>query len=775
LHTEPPLETLNLLPSAPAEPGGPVLSTDLSTTGLPAGSPDAPAIVRVALERGLREPLDYLPISGREALSLPAGARVRVPIGRRHAVGLIIGHAAHSALAENRLRRISELLDPEPLLDAPLLELLRRTAEYYHHPLGAVLAAALPRLLRGGVHAAATERYLALTPAGLAAVAAGEPRRGPRQRALLDHLAHSMGEASVSGLDEAQPGWRTAARALQKRGWLNLTERAVRGITAPAQSPVAASGPPLTEAQAAAVGAIGAAAHGFSCLVLEGATGSGKTEVYLCATAEALARGECVLVLVPEIGLTPQLIGRFRERFGIPMALLHSGLSDAERLSAWRMARSGAARIVMGTRSAVFAPVQALGLIIIDEEHDASYKQHEGGCRYSARDLAVWRAQQLKVPVVLGSATPALETMHNLASGRYTRLLLPRRADQAAAPRIGLIDLRAHAVHAGIGGPVLQAMGRHLEEGGQVIVYLNRRGYAPTLLCTSCGWIAPCRACDARLTVHRGAGQLRCHYCGAEEALPERCARCGYAVKPVGQGTERVAETLQEMFPAHALVRLDRDVARAHARIEAVMDSVLSGAARILVGTQMVTKGHHFPGVTLVVVLNADHGLFSTDFRAAERLAQTIVQVAGRAGRAERAGEVLIQTEYPEHPLLQQLLAAGYEGFAAGALKERAAAGWPPFARLALLRASGRAPGAALHFLAAARTQAGKPAQVRLLGPVEATMVRRADRYHAQLLIESPERAPLHRFLHGFVAGLDALPEARAVRWALDVDPLDTQ
>ena len=723
----------------------------------------------------MREPLDYLPIAGREAASLPAGSRVRVPFGRRHAVGIVTGHAAHSSLATDRLRRVSELLDAEPLLDAALLELLRRTAEYYHHPLGEVIAAALPRLLRGGVSAAAVEQYAALTPAGAAVAGTGEPRRAPRQRALLELLAADSGEASASRLDALEPGWRPAARGLQQRGWLKLAERLETGPAGPPESRAEASGPALTDAQAAAVAAIGAAAHQFSCLVLEGATGSGKTEVYLCATAEALARGERVLVLVPEIGLTPQLIGRFRERFFIPMALLHSGLSDGERLRAWRMARSGEARIVMGTRSAVFAPVQGLGLIIIDEEHDASYKQHEGGCRYSARDLAVWRAQQLKVPVLLGSATPALETMHNLASGRYTRLLLPRRADQAAAPRIALIDLRAHAVHAGIGGPVLQAIGRHLEEGGQVIVYLNRRGYAPTLLCTSCGWIAPCHSCDARLTVHQGANQLRCHYCGAQEALPERCARCGYAVKPVGQGTERVAETLQAMFPTHALARLDRDVARAHTRVEAVMESVLSGAARILVGTQMVTKGHHFPGVTLVVVLNADHGLFSTDFRAAERLAQTIVQVAGRAGRAERAGEVLIQTEYPDHPLLQQLLAGGYEGFASGALAERAAAGWPPFSCLALLRASSRAPAAALRFLAAARAQAGKPAQVRLLGPVEATMVRRAGRYHAQLLIESPERAPLHRFLHGFVAALETLPEARPVRWALDVDPLDTQ
>ncbi len=734
---------------------------------------EGPRIVRVAFERGLREPLDYLPMAGVEALALPEGSRVRVPIGRRQALGIVIGHAMRSELDESRLRRISELLDPEPLLDSALMVLLRRCAEYYHHPLGEVIAQALPRLLRGGVSAARLESFVLLTEAGRTAAAAGEPRRAPRQRALIEQLA--IAAASAAALDEAQPGWRSAARALEQRGWLIREARDAAAAVAIPSARTPQRGPPLSDPQGAAVAAIGAAAGRFSSLVLQGATGSGKTEVYLRAAAETLARGQAILVLVPEIGLTPQLIGRFRERFEVPMALLHSGLSDGERLRAWRMARSGEARIVMGTRSAVFAPIQSPGLIIIDEEHDASYKQHEGGCRYSARDLAVWRAQQLKIPIVLGSATPALETMHNLAKGRYTQLLLPRRDDQAAAPRLALIDLRAHAVHAGIAGPVLQSMGRHLAEGGQVIVYLNRRGYAPTLLCTSCGWIAPCHACDARLTVHRGAALLRCHYCGAEEALPATCARCGYAVKPVGQGTERVEETLQEMFPAHALVRLDRDVARAHTRAEAVMASVLSGKARILVGTQMVTKGHHFPGVTLVVVLDADHGLFSTDFRAAERLAQTIVQVAGRAGRAERAGEVLIQSEYPDHPLLLQLLEGGYEGFAAGALRERAAAGWPPFSRLALLRASARAPDAALRFLSAARARAARPEHIRLLGPVEATMARRAGRYHAQLLIECAERARLQRFLHDFVAGLEALPEARAVRWALDVDPLDTQ
>jgi primosomal protein N' (replication factor Y) (superfamily II helicase) len=361
------------------------LSTDLSTAGASGTDSASPAIVRVALERGLREPLDYLPMAGQAAASVPAGSRVRVPIGRRHAVGIVVGHAAHSALAEVRLRRISELLDAEPLLDRALLELLRRTAEYYHHPLGEVIAAALPRLLRGGVSAAGVEQYAILTSAGVVAAGSGEPRRAPRQRALLELLAAAAGEASTSRLDALEPGWRTAARALQRRGWLALTERPETGAAGALEPRAEAQGPPLTEAQSAAVSAIGAAAHQFSCLVLEGATGSGKTEVYLRATAEALARGEGVLVLVPEIGLTPQLIGRFRERFPIPMALLHSGLSDGERLRAWRMARSGEARIVMGTRSAVFAPVQALGLIIIDEEHDASYKQHEGGCRYSAR------------------------------------------------------------------------------------------------------------------------------------------------------------------------------------------------------------------------------------------------------------------------------------------------------------------------------------------------------------------------------------------------------
>jgi primosomal protein N' (replication factor Y) len=529
----------------------------------------------------------------------------------------------------------------------------------------------------------------------------------------------------------------------------------------------------LSADQATAVAAIDAAQARFAPFLLYGITGSGKTEVYLHTVENALRRSRRALVLVPEIGLTPQLVGRFRERFAVPVAVLHSALGDGERLAAWRQCLSGEARIVLGTRSAVFAPVPDLGLIIIDEEHDASFKQHESGFRYSARDLAVLRAQRAGVPVVLGSATPSLETLQNVVTGKFTRLSLPRRAGQAQPPRAAVIDLREHAVRQGISTPAVQAMQRHLADDGQVLVYINRRGYSPTLACTACGWIAPCRDCDARLTVHLHAARLRCHHCGADAKLPDTCPQCGYAVKHVGQGTERVEETLAKLFPEVPLARLDRDVVRKRGDMEAVVSRIASGEARILVGTQMVTKGHDFPSVTLVVVLNADQGLFSTDFRAPERLAQTIIQVAGRAGRGSKPGEVMIQTEYPQHPLLQALLTEGYDGFARTALAERAAAHWPPFAHVVALRASAPALATAVDFLGAARQMVRPGRDVKVLGPAPAAMVRRAARFHAQLLIEARERAPLHRLLSDWLPRVDEIKSPRELRWSLDVDPLE--
>lgn len=727
----------------------------------------------MAIDTPLRRLFDYLPPALAEGAAEPApGMRVRVPFGRRRLIGVVMGAADSSELAPERVKTVLEVLDPKPVLDGATLELVRWAAEYYHHPIGQVLSSALPKALRLGAGLLAIEERWTLSAAGREALSGGEPRRAARQRSLLEFIVSQGGTAAAEVLATHSVNWREAARALTARGFLDRQEVALAPAAQGAR--VRAAGPTLLPEQRDAVEQLAAAAGAFAPFLLEGVTGSGKTEVYLRLAEETLARGRSALVLVPEIGLTPQLVGRFRDRFEAPLAVLHSALTDQERLAAWRSASSGEARIVLGTRSAVFAPLPALGLIVVDEEHDASFKQHEGALRYSARDLAVVRARLARVPVLLGSATPSLETLHNVAGGRYTRLRLLRRPGESRPPRLALIDLRSSAVESGISTPATLAIERHLAADGQVLVFLNRRGFAPTLLCTACGWIAPCRECDARLTVHLAAVRLRCHHCGADAPLPARCPQCGFAVKPVGQGTERIEAALAARFPQVPIVRLDRDVVRRRGDLDEVVRRMSSGEARILVGTQMVTKGHDFPNVTLVVVLNADQGLFSTDFRAPERLAQTIVQVAGRAGRGARAGEVLIQTEFPQHPLLTSLLARGYDGFAEAALAERLQAAWPPFSRLAALRASGKTREAALGFLAEARALAGSvPRGVRLLGPVPAAMAKRAGRYHAQLLIESQERPPLHQLLDGWLPGVEALKSAQRVRWALDVDPLE--
>jgi primosomal protein N' (replication factor Y) len=772
----------------------------------------AAAVFRVALDTPLKRLFDYLPPA--EALfpaPLEPGTRVRVPFGRQRLVGIVMEAADSSEVPLERLKPILEVLDSRPVLDASAMALLRWAAEYYHHPIGEVLSTALPKALRTGADAEAREERWTVTVDGREAWSRGEPRRAPKQRELLGYLVERGGGsasggdgrlagaqdgssasrsstaahegaaalahagASASVLEEAIPNWREAARALKARGWVVSAEISIaRIVNGGSPFAVRESGPELRDEQREAVDAVGAALGHFGAFVLHGVTGSGKTEVYLRLVERVLEQGRRALVLVPEIGLTPQLVGRFRDRFDTPMAVLHSALTDHERLLAWREAYSGHARIVLGTRSAVFAPVPELGIIIVDEEHDSSFKQHEGGFRYSARDLAVVRAQRADVPVVLGSATPALESLHNVAGGRYARLLLPYRAAGAKPPRMALVDLRANAGHSGVSTPAIQAIERHLRGDGQVLVFLNRRGYAPTLLCTACGWVAPCQECDARLTVHLSAGRLRCHHCGFDSVLPSRCPQCGFTVKPVGQGTERIEEALTTLFPGVTLARLDRDVVRRRGDMEEVMRRMSSGEARILVGTQMVTKGHDFPNVTLVVVLNADQGLFSTDFRAPERLAQTIVQVAGRAGRGTRPGEVLIQTEFPGHPLLLSLLAEGYDGFARTALAERAQASWPPFSRLAAVRDSAKTAEGALEFLTDARKLARTaPRGLRLLGPVPAAMSKRAGRYHAQLLIEGTDRSSLHHFLDSWLPAVEQLQSARRVRWALDVDPIE--
>jgi primosomal protein N' (replication factor Y) len=636
------------------------------------------------------------------------------------------------------------------------------------------MAAALPTSLRAGKSAHETTPRWSLSAAARTGSMPALTARASRLRDLITFL-EPRDQASAEELATISPRWRDHLRELEKRGWITpLREERPRTAFAGGRGCARTSGPTPTAEQAAAVASI-AAAHGrYESFLLHGVTGSGKTEVYLRAIAAVVARGEQALVLVPEIALTPQLVGRFAERFDAPLAVLHSGLTDQERLHAWRAAGSGAAPVVIGTRSAIFAPLAKPGLIVVDEEHDASYKQQEG-FRYSARDLALVRAQRLGVPVVLGSATPSLESLGRIQQGRGVLLGLPTRTAGARPPQMHLVDLRRHAATQGIATPTLYAMKRHLDAGAQVLLYLNRRGYAPSLFCPGCGWVAPCPRCDARLTVHQRERSLHCHHCGTQQPIPATCPNCAEPVKPVGQGTERIEEVIDGLFPGVPLARIDRDAMRHRGSLEETLDRVQRGEVRILVGTQMLTKGHHFPDVSLVVVLNADQGLFGTDFRAAERLAQTIIQVGGRAGRAERPGEVLIQSEFPDHPLLTQLVAGGYDAFAGAALEERRAARWPPYARIAVLRAEAAQRDAPLEFLDRARELAESFAvpDVEALGPAAAPMERRAGHYRAQLLLHAPSHVQLQRLFAAWVPAVEELPSARKVRWSLDVDPLE--
>lgn len=712
---------------------------------------------------------DYLPPAGDSSLPQP-GVRVQVPFGRGHKVGILLALQTESDIEPKRLKRVQQVIDHTPLLPPDILDLARWAAGYYHHPLGEVLSACLPVALRQGRAASAPgEPGLRCTIAGQTA-SETQRKRSPAQAQVLDLLNQHPAGLSRTALRLAGCSPQAVRAALQ-RGWLEAIEMEPQPTAASLPEP----GPPLNAAQQAAVTTLQAGAGRYGCFLLAGVTGSGKTEVYLEAIRNTLSAQRQVLVLVPEIALTPQLLARFRQRLGIEPLLLHSGLSDGERLTAWLAARAGRAEVVIGTRSAAWVPLPRAGLFIVDEEHDASLKQQEG-LRYSARDLLIWRAHQNNIPILLGSATPALESLYNAQQGRYQLLELPSRAGAAKPPRLALLDVRNQRLDEGLSPALIAGMQRHLAQGNQVLLFLNRRGYAPSLLCHACGWVAACRRCDTHMTLHLAQQALRCHHCGSQHRIPQQCPHCGCAdLRAIGAGTERVEQALQRHFEAVTTVRIDRDNTRRKGRLESLLAQATAGHARILLGTQMLAKGHHFPQVTLVGILDADQGLFSADFRASERLAQQVLQVAGRAGRAQQPGEVLIQTHHPEHPLLQQLIHAGYAAFAAAALDERRAARLPPFSNLALVRAEANQTPAPEAFLTAAL--ACLPAQlttgIDIWGPVAAPMPRRAGRYRAQLLLLARDRRRLQALLQAWVPQVAALKAARRVRWSLDVDPID--
>ncbi len=725
-----------------------------------------PRIVRVALPLPLPRLFDYRLEPGVAAPAI--GARVRVPFSGRDRVGVVLGHDQHSDLADDQLKPLLEILDAQPLLTGELMATLEWASRYYQHAIGEVFDAALPALLRRGAELPpAGIAGVALTPQGREGLAAATPAPATRIGRLLELLGG--GALATADLDQRLPAWRSSARTLRTRGWLEDCRLQASPIPA-----AAVAAPLLNDEQRAAVGALGACSGTFATFLLDGVTGSGKTEVYLASITETIRHGRQALVLVPEIALTPQTTRRFRERLGFDVAILHSGLGESERAAAWLAAARGEARVVLGTRSAIFVPLPNAGLIIVDEEHDASYKQQDG-FRYHARDLAVVRARALGVPLILGSATPSLESLANAQAKRYRLLRLSQRAGVAKPPSLQIMDLRRKRLDQGLAISTLTAIEACLGRGEQVLVFRNRRGYAPVLFCHACGWSAHCTRCDRPLTLHRGAARLRCHHCGAEERVPSACPACtSTALAAQGQGTERLEEILQQRFPHVPVLRVDRDSTRSRGGRDAIFENLDVAGPRILVGTQMLAKGHDLPNLTLVVVTGVDQGLYSVDFRAAERLGQLIVQVAGRAGRAERPGAVILQTHHPEHPLLHALINGGYPALAAGLLDERRAAGLPPFASFSLLRAESPAAADVAAFLQAA-VDAARAMQsgIAMHGPLPAPMPRRAGYQRSQVLIEAAERATMQAFLPDWLAALRALKHARRVRWSIDVDPVE--
>ena len=730
--------------------------------------------VAVAVPGPLPELMDY---AGRGPPPV-RGAAVRVPLGRRAVVGVVCELRA-APRHDGPLRGVLEVLDGQPPIPEDVLALALWAASYYQHAPGDAVLPLLPREAPAARPEAPERTWHAI------AAAPPDPKRAPaRARAFTTLQALPGGcperDAARHGLTRAK------LRELGAHGHAVAQDSTARDSAAPKGSlpdgtlPALQDADPdaleLSEDQRAALQAFADTPAGFAAFVLEGVTGSGKTEVYLRLIQDCVAAGGQALVLVPEIALTPQTVQRFAARFP-RTAASHSGLTPAQRNALWHRAERGELDVIVGTRSAVFSPLRRLGVIVIDEEHDTSFKQQEG-FRYSARDLAVKRARDLRIPVVLGSATPALETLLNVQRGRYRGLQLRTRPGGASLPRLRVQDIRGERLDEGMGAPLLRAIRGRLEAGEQALLFLNRRGYAPTLLCTGCGWVSECPSCDARMTAHLTPRRLVCHHCDHQAPWPAQCPSCGRPEpQHQGLGTQRIELALQRQFPDTEIVRVDRDIAGSAKRLQAQFDRIRRGEPAILVGTQMLAKGHHFPAVTLSAVLNADGGLLSADFRAPERTAQLIVQVAGRAGRTGVNGELWLQTYQPDHPVIRALQQGGYPAFARLALAEREAAQLPPCAAMAILRADGIDAARVEAALQALRVAARDYPRVRdgtvsVNGPIPAPLPRRAQRYRFQLALLAAERAPLH----AVVAALRTLAERvdrKHVRIGIDIDPID--
>lgn len=742
-------------------------------------------IVQVAVPTPLRRKFDYLLSEAINPEHVLPGMRVLVPFGRTKQIAVVLGKSTTTDIDIKKLRPISKILDKKPILPESIIKLLNWVASYYHHPIGEVFQTALP------VHYRKKESALeqGVTLWFLTEIAReadwGLLKRAVRQRNILEQLKKApegLTKEQIAGEQEGQ--WQAALKVLCEKKWVDsrVKEPVIKQYK-PNDTIAKNPGLSLNEEQQAAVEVLLQNEDCYSASLIDGITGSGKTEVYLSFIERQLNNARQVLVLVPEIGLTPQLIHRFEYRFSVKIETLHSGLNNTQRMKIWQQATSGEIRILIGTRSAVFTPMPDLGAIIIDEEHDLSFKQQDG-IRYSAKDIALVRANNANIPIILGSATPSMESLYLCEKGKMAHLKLRQRAGNARPPEVHLIDVRGQYLQHGMSRTLIDLIKQHLAKENQVLLFQNRRGYSPVLLCNKCGWISHCHRCDAKLTYHRQRNHLRCHHCQTEQPLPLQCPECGHGdLSQLGMGTERVEKVVREIFPETEVIRIDRDTTQRKGALQNMLELARDGKQQILIGTQMLAKGHHFPNVTLVAILDIDQGLYSIDFRAPERLAQLIVQVSGRAGREEKKGQVVLQTAHPEDEMLNTLLNCGYAGFAAKALAERKELLLPPYAYQALIRAEANKIENYQAFLeycfqvmssikqSRAIESPEKDSDLQFLGPVPAPMEKKAGKFRGQLLIQTSQRKELHRILNDLIWTVEVNKAAQRVRWSIDIDP----
>jgi len=758
-----------------SQPNQPIIQIDSSDPAVT--NTQSNLVISVAIAVPLRRTFDYR-LAADYPIDPMVGQRVEVPFGKSVKVGVIVKVQAESAseldVPFDELKSITRILDDTSLVDTTLIQLSTWMRRYYHAPPGEIWQTLLPTALMKGKPAeySRSSRWQ-ITEAGRAALSENQVAKSAvKQRLILEQLS-----SLAAGLPHDRIGDfdipYSSLKTLAGKSW--VVRKYDEALSLPTENycnrPADLN---LNEQQASAVSEIGATLDSYKTWLLFGVTASGKTEVYLRLIEKVIANKQQALVLVPEIGLTPQTLKRFQDRFNLPIVLIHSGMTEGQRLQSWLKARNGEASIVIGTRSALFTPLKNPGIIIIDEEHDQSFRQQQG-FRYSARDVAMVRGSFECIPVVLGSASPSTESLLNVEKGKVSRIDLTQKAQNLAELKFRVIDLKNQVMNQGLSGDLIVAIKQHLKQQGQVLLFLNRRGYAPVLLCHECGWSSSCQRCDIHFTYHHQNHYLQCHHCGSSRRAPNQCPECHCEeMVPVGLGTERLAESVQNLFPSARIARIDRDTTRRKSAMSDFVSSVKAGEVDILIGTQMLAKGHHFPDVTLVGLIDMDGALYSADFRAPEYAAQLITQVSGRAGRADKTGEVIIQTHHAEHPMLHQVIHQGYSTFAQSAIAERVEAELPPHAFSAMFQAESPQLQPVREFLAEVKQILDRYSnlKVELLGPAPAVYAKKAGKFRYQLFMQTNNRNDLHRLLDLTLSDIEQLKSANRVRWRVEVDPV---